>query len=113
MKRMLHRTAPYIAIAALVAASSAGAQKRDDSTSTALAVVSLLGPGGNIVGFGSSSDKEPRQKAWNCGGGVPGLSVRKVKRFAPFGEFVSLAKAVLPTPSPAMSPIAPMAPVSM
>ena len=53
---LLHRTIPFIAIAALVTVSPAGAQERDDSTSTAGAVVSLLGLGGNFAGFGSSSD---------------------------------------------------------
>ena len=116
MMRLLHCTIPTIAIASLVAAPSAWAQNRDDSTSTASAVVWLLGLGGSIVGFGSAPDREPRQNAWNCGGGCAGLRVRKAKRFAPLGGFGSSTKAVLLTPSPAMppmSPIATVAPVSI
>ena len=116
MMRLLHRTIPTIAIASLVAAPSAWAQNRDDSTSTASAVVWLLGLGGSIVGFGSAPDREPRQNVRNCGGGCAGMSVRKATRFAPLGGFGSSTKAVLLTPSPAMppmSPIATMAPVSI
>lgn len=105
MMRLLHRMIPFIAISTLVTALPAGAQQRGDSTSTTAAVMSLLGLGGNIVGFGSASDGVSRQIAWNCGGGCAAFGVR-AKRFTPFGEFVPSINAL----SPAISPVSPMSP---
>lgn len=85
---LLHRTIPFIAIAALVSVSPAGAQERDDSTSTAGAVVSLLGLGGNFVGFRSSSDDGSHPNAWNCAGGCAAFGGRG-RALARSGGFVS------------------------
>ncbi len=86
MPHLLHRTIPFIAVAALVTVSPAGAQERDDSTSTAGAVVSLLGLGGNFAGFGSSGDDASRPNAWNCAGGCAAFRGRgsKMARSAGF-----------------------------
>ena len=88
MMHLLHRTIPFIAIAALVTVSPAGAQERDDSTSTAGAVVSLLGLGGNFAGFGSSSDDASHPNAWNCAGGCAAFGGRG-RGIARSGGFVS------------------------
>jgi len=77
MMHLLHRTIPFITVAALVTVAPAGAQERDDSTSTAGAVVSLLGLGGNFVGFGSSSEDASRVNAWNCAGGCASFGARR------------------------------------
>lgn len=88
MMHLWHRTIPFIAIAALVTASPAGAQEREDSTSTGGAVMSLLGLGGNFMGFGSESDDVSSPNAWNCGGGCA-VSGARGQRLGAFGEFVS------------------------
>ncbi|QJR34654.1 PEP-CTERM sorting domain-containing protein [Gemmatimonas groenlandica] len=92
MMHLLHRTIPFIAIAAVVTASSAGAQEREDSTSTSSAVVSLLGLGGNFVGFGGADTDASHPNAWNCAGGCAAFGKRGFA-MAPFGSTVSALRA--------------------
>ncbi len=89
---LLHRTIPFIAVAALVTVSPAGAQERDDSTSTAGAVVSLLGLGGNFVGFGGTDADASHPNAWNCAGGCAAFGARGFA-VKPFGATVSALRA--------------------
>lgn len=88
MMHLLHRTIPFIAVAALVTVSPAGAQEREDSTSTAGAVVSLLGLGGTFVGFGRSDSDASHPNAWNCAGGCAAFGARGFA-VAPFGATVA------------------------
>ncbi|WP_310571389.1 PEP-CTERM sorting domain-containing protein [Gemmatimonas sp.] len=92
MMHLVHRTIPFIAVAALVTVSPAGAQERDDSTSTAGAVVSLLGLGGNFVGFGKADRDASHPTAWNCAGGCAAFGARGLA-VAPFGTSVSARRA--------------------
>ena len=94
MMHSLHRTIPFIAFAALVTVQPAGAQERDDSTSSAGAVVSLLGLGGNFVGFGAGDDDPSHPNAWNCAGGCAAFGARGFA-IAPFGAAVSSKRAAL------------------
>lgn len=89
---LLHRTIPFIAVAALVTVSPAGAQERDDSTSTASAVVSLLGLGGNFVGFGGTDTDASHPNSWNCAGGCAAFGARGFA-VTPFGATVSALRA--------------------
>ncbi len=74
---LVHRTIPFIAIAALVTVSSAGAQERDDSTSTAGGVGSQLGLGGRFGGSGSGRDDGSPVNVWNCAGGCAAFGARR------------------------------------
>lgn len=89
---LLHRTIPFIAVAALVTVSPAGAQEREDSTSSASAVASLLGLGGNFVGFGGSDNEASHPNAWNCAGGCAAFGARGFSK-APFGATVPALRA--------------------
>ena len=85
---LLHRTIPFIAIAALVTALPAGAQAREDSTSNSGSVMSLLGLGANFVGLGSTEEERSSTNAWSCAGGCRSFGARGSHN-ASFGQLVS------------------------